>query len=420
MAVILPASVFSAPPQLPHILYGTVTNNGNNVPVGTVIIAKVDDVEKGRTTVSVTGEYGGPNALDEKLLVQGGLSSSDVVKFYIGNNVAEGDGVHFSSGIVRELNLIFAFDKVTVDSTALTSLVTDGTFSVTGSNTSASSIEVVQKTLLNVGSNAVTLPQGTTITKVGGGNFDVTALTAAETAVGSLSGLGTGVVAKGALQWGIASLGLEFNPAIDISIYVGTSLNGQTLNITRSTSGSSGWTSDGIVSPATCVVTAGSCSFSATKASYYVASETTVVNSGGGGGGSTYTYYTMTSSAGENGSISPSGTGTIIAGGDRVYTITPNEGYRVANVIVDDVSKGAITTFTFNDVSANHTISATFISESETMGDINGDGKVDKYDFALMMADWGKTGTGLAADLNSDGKVDKYDFALLMVNWSIS
>lgn len=50
-------------------------------------------------------------------------------------------------------------------------------------------------------------------------------------------------------------------------------------------------------------------------------------------------------------------------------------------------------------------------------GDTNKDNKVDKYDFALMMAAWGKTGTNLS-DLNNDNKVDKYDFALLMLNWS--
>jgi hypothetical protein len=51
-------------------------------------------------------------------------------------------------------------------------------------------------------------------------------------------------------------------------------------------------------------------------------------------------------------------------------------------------------------------------------GDANGDNKVDKYDFALMMSNWGKTGTN-TGDFNGDGKVDKYDFALLMLNWSI-
>lgn len=52
-----------------------------------------------------------------------------------------------------------------------------------------------------------------------------------------------------------------------------------------------------------------------------------------------------------------------------------------------------------------------------TQGDINGDDKVDKYDFALMMAAWGQTGVN-SSDLNGDNKVDKYDFALLMLNWS--
>ena len=51
-------------------------------------------------------------------------------------------------------------------------------------------------------------------------------------------------------------------------------------------------------------------------------------------------------------------------------------------------------------------------------GDINKDTKVNEYDFALMMADWGITTPSLA-DLNTDGKVDEYDFALLMLNWGL-
>ena len=50
-------------------------------------------------------------------------------------------------------------------------------------------------------------------------------------------------------------------------------------------------------------------------------------------------------------------------------------------------------------------------------GDINSDSKVDKYDFAMLMAVWGQTGSS-SADLNHDGVVDKYDFALLMLNWN--
>lgn len=50
--------------------------------------------------------------------------------------------------------------------------------------------------------------------------------------------------------------------------------------------------------------------------------------------------------------------------------------------------------------------------------DANNDGKVNKYDFALLMANWGKTGSNIC-DFNGDGKVDKYDFSLLMSKWSI-
>jgi len=60
----------------------------------------------------------------------------------------------------------------------------------------------------------------------------------------------------------------------------------------------------------------------------------------------------------------------------------------------------------------------TLVPQTSIKGDITGDGKVDKYDFSLMMANWGKTGPN-DCDLNNDNKVDKYDFALLMSNWNI-
>jgi len=354
-AVVLPAFALAAPPQLPHLFYGNATNNGVGVPVNTVIIAKVGGVEKGRITVSVAGKYGGSDALDGKLLVQGDIASGAVINFYIGNNTAN-QTANFISGKILSQDLTFNFDTLIVSSSDLLSLISNGTFLVSGTNTSASSIGVAQTTLINAGSNSVTLPLGVVITKVGGGSFDATALTAVETAVSSLSGLGTGVVAKGALQWGLASLGLEFSTPIFIKIYVGTSLNGQTLDVVRSATGNSGWTNDGI-SPTTCVVTSGYCSFSATKASYYVASQTTTTtnttttSSGGGGGGSSQAY------------------------------ISPLSG--VAQKI-----------------------------------DANKDGKIDVLDFNTLMINWGKTESSNVADFNSDGKVDIFDFNLLMINWT--
>ncbi len=51
------------------------------------------------------------------------------------------------------------------------------------------------------------------------------------------------------------------------------------------------------------------------------------------------------------------------------------------------------------------------------VGDINNDKNVDEYDFALLMSNWGVTGTSVQGDLNNDKVVDEYDFALLMANW---
>jgi hypothetical protein len=70
--------------------------------------------------------------------------------------------------------------------------------------------------------------------------------------------------------------------------------------------------------------------------------------------------YTITASAGANGSISPSGAVAVNHGDSQTFTITPDGGYNVANVLVDGVSVGAVTSHTFTNVTADHTISATF------------------------------------------------------------
>jgi hypothetical protein len=72
------------------------------------------------------------------------------------------------------------------------------------------------------------------------------------------------------------------------------------------------------------------------------------------------TTYTITASAGANGSISPSGAVSVNSGASKTFTITPNSGYSVASVLVDGTSVGAVTTYTFTNVTAAHTISASF------------------------------------------------------------
>jgi hypothetical protein len=77
--------------------------------------------------------------------------------------------------------------------------------------------------------------------------------------------------------------------------------------------------------------------------------------------------YTITASSGANGSVTPSGVTTVNHGGSQGYTITPNTGYHVADVLVDGSSVGAVTGYTFTNVTANHTISATFAIDTFTI-----------------------------------------------------
>ena len=70
--------------------------------------------------------------------------------------------------------------------------------------------------------------------------------------------------------------------------------------------------------------------------------------------------YTITASAGNGGSIDPAGENVVMSGSTVVYTITPATGYEIADVTVDNVSVGAVATYTFENVNANHTIAATF------------------------------------------------------------
>lgn len=50
-------------------------------------------------------------------------------------------------------------------------------------------------------------------------------------------------------------------------------------------------------------------------------------------------------------------------------------------------------------------------------GDIDGNGKVDIFDYNILLTNFGKTGNGIQGDLNGSGKVDIFDYNILLTNF---
>ena len=78
--------------------------------------------------------------------------------------------------------------------------------------------------------------------------------------------------------------------------------------------------------------------------------------------------YTIDSSASSGGTISPNGRSTLTGGASITYTITPNSGNKIYYVLVDGCNVGAVSSYTFNNVKASHTIKAVF---NQTYSDID-------------------------------------------------
>ncbi len=92
---------------------------------------------------------------------------------------------------------------------------------------------------------------------------------------------------------------------------------------------------------------------------------------------------TITASAGPHGSITPEGLVSFVYGSDQSFTITPDAHYHVKDVLVDGVSVGPVTSYTFREVTIDHSITASFAVDIMTIaasagphGSINPEGAV--------------------------------------------
>ncbi len=78
----------------------------------------------------------------------------------------------------------------------------------------------------------------------------------------------------------------------------------------------------------------------------------------------TLSTHTITASAGANGSVTPAGAVPVVQGANQSFTIAANAQFHIANVLADGVPQGPVSSHTFTNVTANHTISATFAADT--------------------------------------------------------
>jgi len=138
------------------------------------------------------------------------------------------------------------------------------------------------------------------------------------------------------------------------------------------------------------------------------------------------TSFTITAGVDNDvqGSILPSDIVRVGAGGSQTFLVFPNSGYRVADLRVDGTSQGPLTSFTFTNVSANHTIFASFSAVTYTVNATSGPNGTlspnsllefqygDNQTFSIT-PDPGYEIADVVVDGSSQGPVSSYTFATI-------
>jgi len=128
--------------------------------------------------------------------------------------------------------------------------------------------------------------------------------------------------------------------------------------------------------------------------------------------------YVLTATAGDNGNIFPSGTLKVKYGSNMVFSIIPDKGAKLVDLVVDGKSIGPIISYMLTFISADHTISAVF-RPAYVKGDVNGDGVLGIDDAILVLKMLVKLieptpQQAIVADLNDDGEI-KLDDAIIIL-----
>lgn len=140
--------------------------------------------------------------------------------------------------------------------------------------------------------------------------------------------------------------------------------------------------------------------------------------------------FSVIASAGHGGSISPAGTFTTVEHGSVAYTITADSGFLIFDLLVDGSSVGAVNTYTFNDVTANHKIEAIFSTFNIVTASTGPNGSISpqgatavalgKSITYMITAAAGYRVADVLVDGQSAGRINSYTFNSVTSDHSIS
>ncbi|MCK9339846.1 MAG: hypothetical protein M0P38_07645, partial [Bacteroidales bacterium] len=88
-----------------------------------------------------------------------------------------------------------------------------------------------------------------------------------------------------------------------------------------------------------------------------------------------YEYF-ITAENTMNGFITPSGVNQVLCGDDATFTITPNDGYHIENLIIDGDTISADSSYVFTNITNNHSINAVFAINSYEINTLAGNGGI--------------------------------------------
>ncbi|MBI5214217.1 MAG: endonuclease [Ignavibacteriae bacterium] len=127
--------------------------------------------------------------------------------------------------------------------------------------------------------------------------------------------------------------------------------------------------------------------------------------------------FIIVATASTGGNISPSDTVTINYGDDQQFTITPNKGYQLDSLLVDESNVDSLDSFTFTNVTSNHSIAAYFSAIIPTISgmkfnDTNANGVLDGNESGLE--NWSIVLSGAMNDTTQTDSLGNYSFTNLI------